>query len=109
MNRRQLLQSLTVASGLTAGVASCRNQSGGPEGAADFGSGEPVCYTSDWKRTRPDLVLYLPKEPPYASEASDHVLVEVTPRGDLLAIWTLAPRKGPTTTGWCTRAARTTG
>ncbi|MCY3756629.1 MAG: hypothetical protein OXG96_02790, partial [Acidobacteria bacterium] len=86
MNRRQLLQSLTVASGLTATVAACRNESGGPAGssaAGGSGSGEPVCYTSDWKRTRPDLVLYLPEEPPYASEASDHVLVEVTPGGDL--------------------------
>ena len=95
MNRRQLLQSLTVASGLTAGVAACREQSGGPAGSADgAGTGDPVCYTSDWKRTRPDLVLYLPKEPPYASEASDHVLVEVTPGGDLLAIWTLATKEG---------------
>ena len=65
MNRRQLLQSLTVASGLTAGVAACRDQPGGPAGSAGgSGSAEPVCYSSDWKRTQPDLVLYLPEEPP---------------------------------------------
>ena len=97
MNRRQLLQSLTVASGLTATVAACRTPPGGTAGSEDpagTGSGEPVCYTSDWKRTEPDLVLYLPEEPPYASEANDHVLVEVTPGGDLLAIWTLATKEG---------------
>ena len=74
MNRRQLLQSLTVASGLTASVAACRNQPGGlagSAGGAGSGSTEPVCYSSDWKRTQPDLVLYLPEEPPYASEAND--------------------------------------
>ncbi|MXZ34552.1 MAG: hypothetical protein F4Z21_04670 [Acidobacteria bacterium] len=97
MNRRQLLQSLTVASGLTATVAACRTPPGGTAGSEDpagAGSGEPVCYTSDWKRTEPDLVLYLPEDPPYASEANDHVLVEVTPGGDLLAIWTLATKEG---------------
>ena len=81
-----------MASGLTAGVAACRDQPGGPAGSAGgagSGSAGPVCYSSDWKRTQPDLVLYLPEEPPYASEAND-VLVEVTPGGDLLAIWTLA-------------------
>ena len=52
--------------------------------------GDYPCYSDDWTRTNPDLVLYLPKEPPYASEASDHVLVDVTPGGDLLAVWTYA-------------------
>lgn len=52
-----------------------------------------TCYTDDWKRTNPDLVVYLPAEPPYASEAIDHVLVDVTPGGDLLAVWTMATKE----------------
>ena len=41
--------------------------------------GDYPCYSDDWTRTDPDLVLYLPAEPTFAHEASDHVLVEVTP------------------------------
>lgn len=29
----------------------------------------------------------LPPEPPYYEDASDHVLVDYTPGGDLLAVW----------------------
>ena len=48
------------------------------------------CFSEDWRRTNPDLVLYLPKEPSFWIEAVDHVLVDVTPGGDLLAIFALA-------------------
>ena len=48
------------------------------------------CYSDDWRRTRPDLVLHLPKDTPKSAEYADHVLVDHTPGGDLLAIWTMA-------------------
>ena len=50
-------------------------------------TGDYECFSDDWRRTDPDLVFYLPKEPQRCSEAVDHVLVEVTPGGDLLAMW----------------------
>ena len=46
-------------------------------------------YSDDWRRTNPDLVVFLPPAPPYYPEAADHVLVDYTPGGDLLAIWTM--------------------
>ena len=46
-------------------------------------------YSNDWRRTNPDLVVFLPPVPPYYPEAADHVLVDYTPGGDLLAIWTM--------------------
>ncbi len=48
------------------------------------------CFTDDWTRTNPDLVVYLPKEPSYHYEAVDHFLVDHTPGGDLLVIFTQA-------------------
>ena len=48
------------------------------------------CFSSDWQRTNPDLVLNLPKRAPRYAEHQDHVLVDYTPGGDLLAIWTMA-------------------
>ena len=48
------------------------------------------CYSDDWRRTNPDLVLHLPTETPQSPEYVDHVLVEHTPDGALLAIWTMA-------------------
>jgi len=53
---------------------------------------EYECYSDDWRRTNPDLVIYLPKEPPYCAEHVDHLLVDYTPGGDLLAIFTLATK-----------------
>ena len=50
--------------------------------------GDYECFSDDWRRTNPDLVFFLPKQPPEWVEAVDHVLVDVTPGGDLLAIWT---------------------
>ena len=48
------------------------------------------CYSDDWRRTRPDLVLCLPKNTPKSAEYVGHVLVDHTPGGDLLATWTMA-------------------
>ena len=48
------------------------------------------CYTDDWRRTDPDLAVYLPPQAPYHAEAADHTMVDYTPGGDLLAIWTTA-------------------
>ena len=52
------------------------------------------CYTDDWRRTGPDLVVYLPKKPGMRDGYGDHLLVDFTPGGDLLAIWTQASREG---------------
>ena len=52
--------------------------------------GDYACYSKDWRRTDPDLVLHLPTRVPEHPEHQDHVLVDYTPGGDLLAIWTLA-------------------
>ena len=49
---------------------------------------ERHCYTDDWQRTNPDLVVYLPPNPGGPDEYADHLHVEYTPGGDLLAIWT---------------------
>ena len=49
--------------------------------------GDYECYSDDWQRTNPDLVLNLPKHPPRVAEHQDHILVDYTPGGDLLAIW----------------------
>jgi hypothetical protein len=46
------------------------------------------CYTEDWRRTEPDLVAYLPMAPAGTDGYNDHFLVDITPGGDLLAIWT---------------------
>ena len=54
--------------------------------------GDYECFSDDWRRTDPDLVLFLPKEPPHFAEAVDHVLVDATPCGDLLAVWTFGAR-----------------
>ena len=46
------------------------------------------CYTDDWQRTDPDLVVHLPRLPGGPDEYADHLHVEYTADGDLLAIWT---------------------
>ena len=52
------------------------------------------CYTDYWRRTGPDLVVYLPKKPGMRDGYGDHFLVDFTPGGDLLAIWTQASQEG---------------
>ena len=55
---------------------------------------ERECYTDDWQRTGPDLVVYLPKTPRGSDGYADHFLVDWTPGGDLLAIWTQSGIEG---------------
>ncbi len=52
------------------------------------------CYTDDWKRTEPDWVVYLPKTEDGPDGYADHFVVEVTPGGDLLAMWTQSSVEG---------------
>ena len=52
------------------------------------------CYTDDWKRTHPDMVVYLPRTPRGADGYADHFLVDSTPGGDLLAMWTQSAVEG---------------
>ncbi len=52
------------------------------------------CYTDDWQRTEPDVVVHLPKTPDGSDGYADHFLVSVTPGGDLLAIWTMSAVEG---------------
>jgi len=59
-----------------------------------FKTNEPRCYTDDWKRTDPDLVVYLPRTPRGPDGYADHFLVESTPGGDLLAMWTQSSVEG---------------
>ncbi len=46
------------------------------------------CYTDDWKRTNPDIVVYAPPLRLRDDGYNDHFLVTITPGGDYLAIWT---------------------
>ena len=46
------------------------------------------CYTTEWLRTRPDLVVYLPARPGGRDGDNEHFLVDYTPRSELLAVWT---------------------
>ena len=51
----------------------------------------PPCYTDDWQRTRPDLVLYLPPKPAGPDGDNEHLIVNSMPKsGDLLATWSTA-------------------
>ena len=52
------------------------------------------CYTDDWQRTQPDFVIHLPKTPNGSDGYADHLLVSVTPGGDLLAMWTMSAVEG---------------
>ena len=52
------------------------------------------CYTEDWQRTRPDAAVYLPATPCGPDGYADHVQVEFTPGGDLLAIWAQSSYEG---------------
>src|SRR5688572_13396544 len=53
------------------------------------GSTAPDCYTSDWQRTKPDLVLFLPQAPVSPHGDNEHRIVNFMPRnGEVLATWT---------------------
>lgn len=42
---------------------------------------EYSCYADDWKRTKPDIVVYLPQKPGLRDGYGDHFLVDITPQG----------------------------
>lgn len=48
------------------------------------------CYSDEWKRSRPDFVVYLPKQAVGPDTDNVHLLVTVTPKGNLLGFWTQA-------------------
>ncbi len=52
------------------------------------------CYTDDWQRTNPDFVVYLPRSRSGPDGYADHFLVNYTPGGDLLAMWTQSSVEG---------------
>jgi hypothetical protein len=54
----------------------------------------PPCYTTEWQRTRPDHVVYLPSSPSAPDAYNDHLLVTQSPRGALIAIWTQGSYEG---------------
>lgn len=60
---------------------------------------QPECYTDDWHRTNPDLVVYLPRTRNGPDGYADHFLVNYTPGRDLLAMWTQSGAEG----SWDTR------
>ena len=47
----------------------------------------------EWKRTRPDLVVFLPKEDQGADSSNQHLNVVATPSGSFLGTWTSATRE----------------
>lgn len=49
--------------------------------------------SEEWKRTRPDIVVFLPEEDVYTGD-NEHFLVFETPRGDWLALWTQSSVEG---------------
>ncbi len=79
MNRREALQSL-LAAGSSLVLAKSKLY------AAET-TGTPLCYTQEWKRSRPDYVLYHPPEPLGDDGDNEHLLIVETPKGDLLAFW----------------------
>src|SRR6185503_5595124 len=89
MNRRNLFRSILAA----AAVPRARQMLGSQLKQANSrqpesrGEGGRACYTTEWRRTRPDYVLYLPPEPLGNDGDNEHLHVVATPKGDLLATW----------------------
>ena len=50
-------------------------------------------FNDEWKRTKPDFVIYRPQDVGGPDYENQHVIVNRTPGGDLLAIWTSATRE----------------
>jgi hypothetical protein len=96
MNRREVLRSLAGASALSASASSASRAAPTivPELPEKKGIRDWDCYTDDWKRTDPDFVVYLPRTPRGSDGYADHFLVEYTPRGNLLAVWTQSGIEG---------------
>ncbi|MDF2921487.1 MAG: BNR/Asp-box repeat protein [Paenibacillaceae bacterium] len=54
-----------------------------------------ACWTEEWKRTKPDRIVYLPKTEEGADADNEHFLVFEAPYdGHLLAVWTQAEAEG---------------
>jgi hypothetical protein len=53
--------------------------------AQQIQTGDPV---TEWKRSKPDIVVYLPKEGGLNDGDNEHFLVFESPKGDMLAMWT---------------------
>ncbi|MFQ6079195.1 MAG: sialidase family protein [Thermodesulfobacteriota bacterium] len=51
-------------------------------------------YGEEWKRTKPDLVVYLPRTRDGNDNGNEHFLVFPSPGGDLLAMWTQSSHEG---------------
>ncbi len=47
------------------------------------------CYTDEWKRTNPDFVLYLPPKPCGSDGDSEHLIINFTLNGEMLATWSM--------------------
>ena len=52
------------------------------------------CYTDEWKRTNPDIVVYLPEEENGFDSVNQHFLVKKSPSGAWLAFWTRGADEG---------------
>ena len=90
MNRRELIRSLAGASALSASATSAYTVASTVphEPPKRKGINDWDCYTDDWKRTEPDLVVYLPEKPGERDEFADHIHVFHTPGGDMMCMWT---------------------
>lgn len=51
------------------------------------------CYTDEWRRTMPDLIVYLPSGREESDSENQHFLVVPTPERTFLAFWTQATRE----------------
>ncbi|MCX6377195.1 MAG: sialidase family protein [Armatimonadetes bacterium] len=49
--------------------------------------------SKEWRRTNPDLIIYVPKTPGGADNCNQHFNVVATPSGAFLATWTCASRE----------------
>ena len=71
---------LSVSSGLTLFAAAAAVQQGDP--------------SSEWKRSQPDVVVYLPKQGGLNDGDNEHFLVFESPKSGLLAMWTQSSLEG---------------
>ena len=55
---------------------------------------EPKTWSDEWKRTDPDLVVYLPEEENGFDSVNQHFLVKKSPSGAWLAFWTRGADEG---------------
>src|ERR1035441_9798140 len=59
--------------------------------AAEIREGDPA---TEWKRSKPDVTVYLPKQGGLNDGDNEHFLVFESPKGDLLATWTQSSIEG---------------